>query len=273
MKAPAFQFYPGDFLHATTFLSAAAVGSYIRMLSVAWEHGPIPDTPHALAKAMGLGPSDPPFADVWAELQAKWALTPAGWINRKLEAVRADQDAYRARKRTAGQHGAAIRHGRTVAEPVVVLRPCQGKSDDLAWQKPSPSPSPSPSKDQDQERTAQTARFETFWAAYPKHVGKAAAVKAFAALKADDAILGTLLDALARHCRLPQWVKDDGEFVPHPATWLRQRRWEDDVVVPRPRACGPAFADVGGWKDECRALHGGRCGNAHMHAAQMAVSA
>ena len=27
-----------------------------------------------------------------------------------------------------------------------------------------------------------------------------------------------------------EWTKDDGKYIPHPSTWLNQRRWEDEVV-------------------------------------------
>ena len=31
------------------------------------------------------------------------------------------------------------------------------------------------------------------------------------------------------HKRLDQWKKDSGRFVPYPATWLNNRRWEDEL--------------------------------------------
>jgi len=33
--------------------------------------------------------------------------------------------------------------------------------------------------------------------------------------------------------RSRQWVESDGKYIPHPATWLNQGRW-DDEVDPRP---------------------------------------
>lgn len=106
-KAPAFQFYASDFLSGTTFLSAAAVGAYIRMLAQSWEHGPIPDTPMALHKAMGLGPLDPSAEAIWSELSCKWKRSKNGWTNDKLERVRREQIEYR-----KGQHRAGIASGR-----------------------------------------------------------------------------------------------------------------------------------------------------------------
>lgn len=104
--SPAFQFYAQDFQNGTTLMSAAARGCYISMLCQSWTSGPIPNTPNAIAKAMSWGPMDPPYADLWAEIQPKWVLTEAGWINHRLEAVRAEQDAYREKMARLGKRGA-----------------------------------------------------------------------------------------------------------------------------------------------------------------------
>jgi len=73
--------------------------------------------------------------------------------------------------------------------------------------------------------------FEAFWSAYPRKTAKPAAAKAFARLKPDDAMLRTILAAIERQRSWPQWAKDGGEFIPHPSTWLNNRRWEDAEPV------------------------------------------
>ena len=70
--------------------------------------------------------------------------------------------------------------------------------------------------------------FEAFWKAYPKKVGKEAARKAFAKVKAP---VKTLIKAVEGQKQLPQWQKDDGQFIPHPATWLNQGRWMDEAPI------------------------------------------
>lgn len=69
--------------------------------------------------------------------------------------------------------------------------------------------------------------FDKFWAAYPRKVGKEAARKAF--LKARVPV-ETLLDAIEQQKRSAQWTRDNGQFIPHPATWLNQGRWEDECT-------------------------------------------
>ena len=74
------------------------------------------------------------------------------------------------------------------------------------------------------------AEFARFWSSYPRKAGKKAAEKAFSrAMKQTD--LATLLGALEKHKQTQQWTKDGGQFIPHPATWLNQERWNDELAV------------------------------------------
>lgn len=76
-----------------------------------------------------------------------------------------------------------------------------------------------------------TPGFDRFWNAYPRKQGKGLAAKAFARLRADDALLETILTAVAAQCATEQWSKDGGQFVPMPATWLNGQRWLDETAV------------------------------------------
>lgn len=71
--------------------------------------------------------------------------------------------------------------------------------------------------------------FNQFWAAYPKHIAKQSAVKAFEKLKPDEKLLEAMLKAIELQKESKQWEKDGGAFIPYPATWLNQRRWEDEL--------------------------------------------
>ncbi len=69
--------------------------------------------------------------------------------------------------------------------------------------------------------------FNEFWSAYPKKVGKKEAQKAFA--KVPKAEWPKLVPAVEAQKNSKQWQKDDGQYIPHPTTWLNQGRWEDSV--------------------------------------------
>lgn len=86
-----------------------------------------------------------------------------------------------------------------------------------------------------QEKTKTTrgasalAGFDGFWLRYPKKIGKGAAEKAWAKIRPDDALRQTILAAVGSQATSQAWIKDRGQFIPNPATWLNQRRWEDQI--------------------------------------------
>lgn len=77
--------------------------------------------------------------------------------------------------------------------------------------------------------------FDAFWSAYPKKVSKGQAEKVFAKINPDDNLQAQMLESLARAKKRPDWIKDGGQFIPHPSTWLNAKGWEDEDLPP-PRA-------------------------------------
>ena len=69
---------------------------------------------------------------------------------------------------------------------------------------------------------------ETFWKAYPRRIGKNALKRAWAKAK-DKPSIETLLAALEKHKASEQWKKESGRYIPHPATWINQGRWHDEI--------------------------------------------
>ncbi len=72
-------------------------------------------------------------------------------------------------------------------------------------------------------------RFDEFWKQYPNKKAKAAAEKRWKKISPDDKTFASIMSGLARHKSSRAWLKDNGEFIPHPATWLNERRWEDEI--------------------------------------------
>ena len=72
--------------------------------------------------------------------------------------------------------------------------------------------------------------FDLFWAAYPKRTGKDLARASFAKRKVTSTLLEEMLAAIAKQKNTDQWKKDNGQYIPAPATWLNQGRWQDEVV-------------------------------------------
>lgn len=83
------------------------------------------------------------------------------------------------------------------------------------------------------------AAFDRFWDAYPRKVKKPEARAAFQNISVS---VDVLLEALSRQKKASQWLEDGGRFVPYPASWLKDRRWEDDINEQGtmvPKGCGP----------------------------------
>lgn len=74
-------------------------------------------------------------------------------------------------------------------------------------------------------------RFAEFWAAYPKKQGKGAAEKAFLKISPTASLHETMIAAVRAAVLSRQWREQNGRFIPNPATWLNQRRWEDTLPV------------------------------------------
>jgi len=71
-------------------------------------------------------------------------------------------------------------------------------------------------------------RFDVFWMAYPKKVGKRAAETAWKKIKPDAALHDRIMTAIGRARATEQWTKENGRFIPNPTTWLNQGRWDDE---------------------------------------------
>lgn len=90
-------------------------------------------------------------------------------------------------------------------------------------------------------------RFEGFYSFYPLHKARADAVRAWDALKPDDALIERMGRALIVQKRSEAWQRGIG--IPYPASWLNGRRWTDEVdttSLPPP--------DSGGWAESREVL-------------------
>ena len=76
--------------------------------------------------------------------------------------------------------------------------------------------------------------FDQFWSVYPRKEAKAKAKTAFEKIKPDEELLLKMIDAVEKQKKTDQWTRDGGQYIPHPATWLNQRRWEDEIPVNAP---------------------------------------
>lgn len=82
--------------------------------------------------------------------------------------------------------------------------------------------------------------FDLFWGEYPRKAGKGAARRKFEqAIRRTTAL--AIIQALAAQ-KAAGMFSLDPQFIPHPATWLHQERYDDEVVTMRPTLRNGAMA-------------------------------
>lgn len=72
--------------------------------------------------------------------------------------------------------------------------------------------------------------FEIFWSGYPEKIGKGKAYESWNKLtkeEQENCVTQIKLQVVNNHFKNKQGI----DFIPHPTTWLNQRRWEDEVKV------------------------------------------
>lgn len=80
-------------------------------------------------------------------------------------------------------------------------------------------------------KPAREELFEEFWKAYPKKKAKDDAKRAFDKRKPNRALVDSMLSAIRLQARSMDWVKDHGQFIPYPASWLNSGSWQDAETV------------------------------------------
>ena len=224
-------------------------GAYFRLLCHAWsdEDCSLPKDEQKLAILSRL-------CRRWKKLRADIVecfephpTRPDRLINRRLWDVRQSQNEHSERRRNAGAKGNERRWNvdrnatpkRSQCDRNAISERSQWDEISIAngsQNDRSPSPSSSSLKEKKEKNKnppqvpLTTEGFKDFWEAYPRKVGKPATLKAWRAAHLGAADLVSVLAAIARHRLTEQWRQS--QFIPYPATWLNQRRWEDEPEPP-----------------------------------------
>ncbi|MEN6325814.1 MAG: hypothetical protein ABFD18_06370 [Syntrophomonas sp.] len=70
--------------------------------------------------------------------------------------------------------------------------------------------------------------FDMFWDKYPKKKSKGQAEKAWIKILPDDLLFRRIINSLETAKISREWKKDNGQFIPYPATWLNAQGWLDE---------------------------------------------
>ena len=248
-----FKLYVGDYQRDTAHLSVTEHGAYLLML----QHYYATERPLPTGKALHrmLRAQDKVEREaIDSVVEQYWVEEAEGLINARARQEIAKSDHQRSVNREVGKRGGRpkrtetesvsksvhesvhesepndnpnqtpdTRHQRSNTPP---LTPPGGVHDDAC--PPLPAPENPPKRAAVHEFPP---GFDRFWQAYPRKTAKPHAAKAFARLRPDEALLERMLQALQAQRSSPQWQRDGGQFIPHPATWLNGRRWEDQLPL------------------------------------------
>jgi hypothetical protein len=73
--------------------------------------------------------------------------------------------------------------------------------------------------------------FDRFYKLYPRKQKRQAAEQAWKKLAPDADAQQKIITALAKQSTSIDWLKSGGQFIPHPASWLNGKRWEDELLA------------------------------------------
>lgn len=85
------------------------------------------------------------------------------------------------------------------------------------------------SRESEAESEKNFGQFDVFWAAYPRKVAKQDALKAWKKLRLVNGDFERVMAAL-ESAKRSDWAQRSAEHIPHPATWLNGRRFEDEPL-------------------------------------------
>ena len=214
-----FPFYVPDFLSSrtVTMMTAEEVGGYVLLLCYAWQD------------PNGSLPTDDDSLRVLSRMRGDMTRLKSCFIEKKgrLYNKRLIQELEKVKEKSLSAKKSAALRWHSDGNANALRRQCSSQSE-------SQSQSES---DKDIRKTSDG--FDLFWGQYPRKIGKKAALKSWHAAK-DKPDLPRILSALAAAKQSPDWTKENGKFIPHPATWLNQGRWDDEVQS-RTQTTTPAY--------------------------------
>lgn len=123
--------------------------------------------------------------------------------------------------------------------------PLPDPDDESSGDQATPEPEEKPESSAEHIDLAEI-RFAAFWDAYPKKRAKKTALRAWKKLNPDAELFDKIMAAVERQKQSVDWMKENGQYIPYPATWLNGGCWDDimsgDTVAP-----GTSFATDDFW--------------------------
>lgn len=203
--------YLGDTTHLTTLEH----GAYLLLLMTAWraKDGALPNNDKLLSRYAKLTLGQ--WKKIKTSLEPFFSITETTWTQGRLmderEAVRQKS------KRQSHNSKARWLKNKETDKP----RDRSGIPTAIP-----PIPIPIPLKNKEKIYKKENVNFEEFWKICPRKVGKGKAEEKYtAALR--EVSYEDLMKSMKAHAK--EMKTKDMEFIPHPATWLHQKRYLDEI--------------------------------------------
>jgi uncharacterized protein YdaU (DUF1376 family) len=237
-RAPAFQLYVNDWLSSTKIctMTPSEEGAYIRLLCHAWNGADcsLPDDDAVLAVLSRLGEDWHKGAgSTLRQCFTPHPRKPGALCNVRLLAEFKLLQKFRRDKQRAGKlggvkSGVSRRHLKEKEVDRHTKHTFVSASSKTQAKRTSSSSSSSSILKKDTWAT-----FAAFWEAYPRKKHKGKAEERWATLKPDAALVATMLSKIAEAKHTPEWLNENGHWIPYPATWLKAKGWLDEFPAPR----------------------------------------
>jgi uncharacterized protein YdaU (DUF1376 family) len=237
---PWYAWFPADYRAKTSHLTFEQDGAYRRLLDAYYERrGPLPANRAALYRLTS--------AQDDRERKAIDAVAEEFFENGDgmLRHTRCDEQI----AKEQSLHRAAVEAGRKGGLSQAQARLVARLDHPTLTPTPTPILTPTPTPRSNTLFADANSAWAEFWEAYPRKTAKQVALKAWKHVKATD--IPAVMTALEKHKRTEQWGRG---VIPHPATWLNQRRWEDETI-----SVGPDLGQCMWNKDGSRDQKQPRC--------------
>jgi uncharacterized protein YdaU (DUF1376 family) len=218
MSLPYMKMYWGDYLGDTTHLTAIEHGGYLLLIAHYWRTGSIPTDEIKLARVTRM---------TMKQWHKHGPTILEFFPNGKHKRIDAERQIANTKSEKNRRSAETRWNSNSDAKPLPLLE--TGDANALQMQSVGNAiHSHSQSIDNKAElnkhkRSHSLASFDRFWKAYPRKQNKGHAEKAWAkAIKLADP--DQIISAVERSV----W-NEDKQFIPHPASWLNGKRWEDEL--------------------------------------------
>lgn len=217
-----YPFHIRDYLTKTRHLSQTEDLAYRRLLDTYYtEEQPLPSDAQRCARLIAMPDAQDAVALV---LQEFFELRDDGWHNDRCDH---ELDKYHAKAERATKANA--KRWESKSEQKSDLK-SDVKSEQITERNQLPTSKPKNPKTSKPTKTiADTIGFDEFWSAYPRKTAKSEAAKSWLSLDPDADTVASIMAALTQFKRSDDWSRDGGKFIPYPATWINQQRWQDEL--------------------------------------------